>query len=612
MRVIGVDLETGSSPSSIKQAKYSVVILNDKNEIEYKSEEVTLARLIRLIWEFRPTILALDNIYELGSDERVLRRIISLLPSDLSIIQVTYVNGEFKDIKELAKNFFNDIQGKLSPSKTAYLCAFLALRGIGTKIKAVETKTKIIVSRGRSLGPGGMSQNRYKRHLRGLVLRVTKRIKEQLDSHGFDYDLIVKRSKSGIERAVFIVYSPRESLYGIIKKMKGHDVVVDIKPVLKTKIKFESDIKSRKKPLIVGIDPGIEVGISALDLYGNIVLMTSKRGIDRDDIVNIISNYGYPVIIATDVQEVPDAVKKIASITGSRIYYQSKPLTVDEKQRIVFDFIKDSGLKVENTHIRDSLVAAITAYRELEEKFRQAQSIISRLELDVDEEEILECIAKENSVSSCIEKEIEKSISYDSKTFDSELSKKNILSNVNKIIEDPEKQRELIELKRELERYKLLTKKLIREKEEVERRLDELKRSINIDIQKDRKVYELELQLKDKSKIIKNLQLQIDFYKSEIDKLKDIIENLSRGNYLIIRDGESKGRLRFENGELYIMDERVNKEIAKYIGSNFIIIDNKIIEDVEILRQERNIFESSKLDLYKIINEYRASRLKTR
>lgn len=611
MKVIGIDLEAGSSPSSSRQPHYSVVIMNDKNEVEYKSEEVTLARLIRLIWEFRPNILALDNIYELGRDERTLRKVISLLPSDLSIVQVTYVNGEFKDIKDLARPFFNDIQGKLSPSKTAYLCAFLALKGIGTKVRAIETKTKIIVSRGRSLGPGGMSQNRYKRHIRGLVLRATKKIKEQLDAHGFDYDLIVKRSKNGIERAVFIVYSPREALHGIVKKMKGHDLVVEIKPVFKTKIKFEEIKETRKRPLIVGIDPGIEVGISALDLYGNIVFTTSKRGIDRDEIVNIISSYGYPIIIATDVQEVPEIVKKIAAITGSRIYSQPKPLTVEDKQRIVYNFIKNTEVKIENTHIRDSLAAAITAYYELETKLRQAQSIISRLELDVDEEEVLECIARENAISNCIEREIEKSIVNDLKETVVE-KKTTTAGNTNKVVESKSK-RELIELKRELERYKSLVKKLIIEKEEVERKLDEVKRNINIDIQKDRKVYELELQLEDKNKIIKSLQSQIELYKNEINNLKEIIENISNGSYLIIRTGENRGKLSYgEDNELYLLGERVNKSIVKYVGSSFIVIDSKLLEDLEILAREKSIFEASRLDLYKIINEYRASRIKTR
>jgi len=611
LKVIGIDLEAGSSPSSSRQPHYSVVIMNDKNEIEYKSEEVTLARLIRLIWEFRPNILAVDNIYELGRDERTFRKVISLLPSDLSIVQVTYVNGEFKDIKDLARPFFNDIQGKLSPSKTAYLCAFLALKGIGTKVRAIETKTKIIVSRGRSLGPGGMSQNRYKRHIRGLVLRATKKIKEQLDAHGFDYDLIVKRSKNGIERAVFIVYSPREALHGIVKKMKGHDLVVEIKPVFKTKIKFEEVKETRKRPLIVGIDPGIEVGISALDLYGNIVFTTSKRGIDRDEIVNIISSYGYPIIIATDVQEVPEIVKKIAAITGSRIYSQPKPLTVEDKQRIVYNFIKNTEVKIENTHIRDSLAAAITAYYELEAKLRQAQSVISRLELDVDEEEVLECIARENAISNCIEREIEKSIVNDLKETVVE-KKTTTAGNTNKVVESKSK-RELIELKRELERYKSLVKKLIIEKEEVERKLDEVKRNINIDIQKDRKVYELELQLEDKNKIIKSLQSQIELYKNEINNLKEIIENISNGSYLIIRTGENRGKLSYgEDNELYLLGERVNKSIVKYVGSSFIVIDSKLLEDLEILAREKSIFEASRLDLYKIINEYRASRIKTR
>lgn len=169
------------------------------------------------------------------------------MPEYTKIVQTTFNKGEFKSIKELALEMgILDNVMKLSPLRTAYVNCMLAIRGYGKVINPVEKRTKIIVARGRNLGPGGMSQNRYKRHIRGLLLRVAREIKEKLDRNGLDYDVIIRRTRAGIEGAVFTVYSPRERLYGIVKKMRGHDVVVDIRPIYKNKIEFnepEREIK---------------------------------------------------------------------------------------------------------------------------------------------------------------------------------------------------------------------------------------------------------------------------------------------------------------------------------------------------------------------------------
>ncbi|WP_252896602.1 DUF460 domain-containing protein [Metallosphaera hakonensis] len=309
MRVMGIDIEKGS-PNSTEQPRYAVVILDDNGEIVDKAEDVTKSRLVRLAWEYDVNLLGTDNIYELGSTDREIISMLALLPEKLEVVQVTVKNGTFLDLKDVAKEYGIEVQGKPTPSRTAFLVATLALKGAGTKIKFVENRTKIIISKGRKSGPGGMSSNRYKRHLRGLVLRVFRRVKEELDKHNFDYDVVVRRTKAGMESAIFIVYAPRESLYGLVKKMSGHDVNLEIRAFYRDKIEFVDSRKISQRPVIVGLDPGLEVGISVIDMYGNPLLLTTKRGMDRESIIELILEKGTPALIATDVNPVPDMVKK--------------------------------------------------------------------------------------------------------------------------------------------------------------------------------------------------------------------------------------------------------------------------------------------------------------
>lgn len=63
--------------------------------------------------------------------------------------------------------------------------------------------------------------------------------------------------------------------------MRGGDVEVRIQPVERAELGFaplkgEEAVRGRKS-IIVGIDPGITVGIAAIDLNGRVVALHSER-----------------------------------------------------------------------------------------------------------------------------------------------------------------------------------------------------------------------------------------------------------------------------------------------------------------------------------------------
>jgi len=600
--IMGLDISQGN-PYSRREARYAVVVLDEESKVIEKHELASLGKIVRLAWDFRPKIIALDNIFEIGGDQRGLARIVGMLPEDVEVVQTTIVDGEFKELKEVAKSFGIELQGKLTPLKTAYLNAYIASKGGGTKVRLVEEKTKIVISRGRALGPGGMSQNRYKRHLRGLVLRVAKQVKEKLDSHGFDYDMIIRRSKAGLEGAQFVVYAPRESLYGIIKRMKGHDVVLDIRPVYKSKVELIG--KNRESPnraLIVGIDPGIEVGISAIDVYGRPILLVKRRSIDREEIISMVSEYGKPVVVSTDVSQIPEAVRKFAAQFGARLYVPDKPMSVDEKQNMVASYSERYGIRVDDPHIRDSLAAALRAYNGVESKIRQIDGKIRRLGLDIQIQDVFSCVIKGQSISDCLERRIEEIIQSQA---EEEVPAPNKIE--QRLPQTNQRQaEEVAQTKREVQRLKSIVKSLIQEKRELESKLLTMRMEVKRDVVRDREIYTLKNEIESRDRALRELERKVIQLEGKISEFNRVVRTLVEGKAVVIRGGNSL--IRVEGNELRILGQRVSEDILLYRDRDLLILEAQTIQDLELLRREMEASHSEDVDLTKLIRDYRESR----
>lgn len=107
------------------------------------------------------------------------------------------------------------------------------------------------------------------------------------------------------------------------------------------------------KEIIVGIDVGTNVGIAVVSFDGKVILLESKRGISEEEIINIIEKCGKPVVIATDVKDPPDSVRKIAAHFKAKLFSPKKDLHVEEKKELT------RGFKYKNIHERDALAAAL-------------------------------------------------------------------------------------------------------------------------------------------------------------------------------------------------------------------------------------------------------------
>lgn len=413
--VVGVDVRYGS-PESSTPPHYSVVVLRGE-EVVSEYEDVSIGRLIRILWDTLPKIIAVDNVYELAPSKSKLFNLLSLLPPDVEIVQVTGVGGERLNVKLLAKNLDIEVYNKPQPLQTAYIVALAAQKGFGYRVRLIEDKSKVIVSRGRSSSKGGMSHDRYVRNARAGILRVTKEIKSTLDSNNIDYDLLITRSSGGLSRSMFIVYAPRSKVLKLVKPIKMHNIKVDVRPVYSSKIVFEPLNASEKpqvstKPLIIGLDPGTWTGLAVLDLNGVPLLVKSSKDLDRAEILLLLTQFGRPVIVATDVASPPESVKKLAAVFKAVLYSPSRDLSNDEKD-LLLESLRSNypWIKISDSHERDALASAYKAFLSYADKFEQVDAYVSKFNIQLDVDRVKEAVIHGKTIAEAMEEELERAIS---------------------------------------------------------------------------------------------------------------------------------------------------------------------------------------------------------
>jgi len=329
-----------------------------------KHGEFTFYKLIRFIRARKPDIVAIDNIHELGE---YLRKFIRTLPQGTKIVQIT-----------------------------------------GRPGLAFEDEVIIKVSRGRSQGKGGWSQDRYRRRVHNLIQNKVREIEESLKKANIPFDIEIKEKDQGLERGEFRVYASREELAGLIKPMRGGDVEVRIRPVERKTFEFvplksERAIRERKS-VIVGLDPGITVGIAALDLNGQVLTTYSERNMAISDVIKFISEIGHPIIISTDVNPAPGLVEKIARSFKALLFVPRESLKVEEKNEL----LRNLGVTVEDDHQRDALTAAYKAYLRLKPKLDHVDAKLRELEIGGKGEEIKALVVQGYNLGEAILKVKEK------------------------------------------------------------------------------------------------------------------------------------------------------------------------------------------------------------
>ena len=390
--IFGIDISKGSSRGKEKPS-YAVTV-HSSGRVEHH-RMVSLHKLIRMIWEQKPHILAVDNIHELARDRRDLISFMRKLPQKTRLVQVT--GGEHqKPLTGLARSRGISFD-RFDPIQEADVCAQLALLGVGDIVSVFEDKTFIKVSRARSLGRGGWSQNRYSRKVHGYVRQKTREIedilKELKQEKGINYSSKNAKGFGGYTRGEFVVDAPHTNIP--LSSSKFGDIQVKVLPVERDAIHFTPLKDQKRKIVIVGIDPGTTTGLALLDLDGTLIKLQSSREMSVSDVIEMIALYGRPLIVATDVRPIPGTVEKIRRSFNAISGEPDTSLAIEEKKELA----KLYGYK--NDHERDALAAAAHMFRKFMNKFDQ---IRKKLPPGIDVDEVIALVMKGDTIDSAIAK----------------------------------------------------------------------------------------------------------------------------------------------------------------------------------------------------------------
>ncbi len=504
--IFGIDIVRGSLHGR-RRPKYALYVLGlrekkgeekegkkTESNIDREFREISRAKLFRLVKSYKPEIIAIDNTSELFSSREELISFLKRLP-DIKLVQVA---GRYP-LPALAKRFGLRIDIR-NPLDEAKACAILASFGVGEEVSVFSDRTIITVSRNRSLGKGGWSQNRYRRKVHEEVRRVYREIKEILDEKGLEYEEEVRHGYGGISRGIITVNAPRREIP--ISSFRSGNVQVRVEAVEKDRVEY-IPLSRQTTHTIVGVDPGTTTAIAVLDLDGNLLGVKSRKGWSPAEVVEYILSFGKPVIIATDKSNPPDFVSKLRASFNAVLHVPKEDTSVERKKYLVSPFRKE----ISNDHERDALSAAIDAYNAHKSKLLNVEK---RIPPGIDVDAIKAGIIRGMTLRELIERKDDRS----------ELKsrvKKQLKAEVREL-------RARDRLIRELEDENRLLRKQVEElKDEIERlrsKLVAMAREEHREIRRENYVKSLEAELSELRKLLKEKDRTIEELEERVKALK--------------------------------------------------------------------------------------------
>jgi len=386
LKVFGIDIIKGSVRSRSRRPMYALVRM-EGSQIESETE-VSMFRLFRLLTVEQPDILAVDSLQEIATNQHELFFFLQSLPTQTRLVQVT--GGERKETLQKVAGRYNISFNKFDPFAEARTTAQVAALGAGAEVIAFENESEVIVSRHRSPGKGGWSQNRYVRKIHGAVQLKGREIEQALVASGLRYEKKETRAFGGCSRVAFRVFTKRDQVP--VSTYRGADVQVRISGKRLERIRFRP-LSAKPRYLIVGIDPGTTTAFAALDLDGNLLHLQSSRQMNMSDVIEALYKVGKPLVIASDVEEMPFTVEKIRRAFSAIAFTPKQDTSVESKMELTAPF------SYANDHERDALSAALDAYRQYRHRF---QSLMKRIPPGHDLDEVRARVIRGQSLEQVI------------------------------------------------------------------------------------------------------------------------------------------------------------------------------------------------------------------
>jgi predicted RNase H-like nuclease (RuvC/YqgF family) len=343
--VYGVDVQSGDVRGD---APSYALVRFDGETVE--RDVVSRRKLRRLVADEQPAILATDNMYELAEDKDHLVHFLGELPAATKLVQVTGAQRP-ESLSRVAKR--NGVPYGKDPMEEAEAAARLAAHNVGQEVTAFTDTSTVKVSRGRSTGGGGWSEDRLTRRIHGAVKRRAREVEDELDAAGLAYERDVTEKYGGFANAVFTVAATPDEIP--VSTGRSGDVRVEIARERRDGIEFRP-LAKRRDHVVVGVDPGTTTAVALVDLEGEVLDVYSTRTADAADVTEWIIERGRPVVVAADVTPMPDTVEKLRRSFDAAGWTPASDLPIDEKQHRTREAAYDDD------HQRDALAAALFAH----------------------------------------------------------------------------------------------------------------------------------------------------------------------------------------------------------------------------------------------------------
>ena len=361
--VFGVDVQSGDVRGDAPS--YALVVLSASEDVDgydVERDVVTYRKLRRRIESEEPAIVATDNMYELAEDKDALVHFLGQLPGGTKLVQVTGAERP-EPLSRVAKR--HGVPYGKQPMQEAEAAARLAAGNVGMEVSAFTDETTVKVSRGRSTGKGGWSEDRYTRRIHGSVKTRTREVESELDDAGLEYEREVTEKYGGFSQALFHVQGRPQDIP--VSQHRSGDVRVEIERERRDGIEFEP-LAKRRDHVVVGVDPGTTTAVTVVGLDGTVLDVLSTRTADTAAVIEWVVERGRPIVVAADVTPMPNTVEKIRRSFDAAGWTPNGDLPVDEKQHRT----RDEGY--ENDHERDALAAALFAFDDHEDQFERIAS----------------------------------------------------------------------------------------------------------------------------------------------------------------------------------------------------------------------------------------------
>ncbi|ELY59209.1 hypothetical protein C491_07706 [Natronococcus amylolyticus DSM 10524] len=492
--VFGVDVQSGDVRGDAPS--YALVVYDGE---DVSRDVVTHRKLRRLIDDEEPAIVATDNMYELAADKDQLIHFLGSLPAGTKLVQVTGAEQP-EPLSRVAKR--HGIPYGKQPMKEAEAAARLAAHNVGHEVSAFTDTTTVKVSRGRSTGSGGWSEDRFTRRIHGSVKKRAREVESELEDANLEFERDVREAYGGFANAVFTVEARPQDIP--VSRNRAGDVRVEIERERRDGIEFRP-LAKRRDHVVVGIDPGTTTAAAIVSLEGEVLDVWSSRTSDTADVIEWIVERGRPIVVAADVTPIPETVEKFRRSFDAAGWVPDSDLPVDEKQH------RTREQPYDDDHQRDAMAAALFAVDAHEDQFER---IAERIPPGIDRGEVTaRVVAGEESVEAVLTDLTEDDGGEEESTE-------------HEPRELTEEEREIKDLKKRVERLQSHVGTLEDRLEEKDDRIHELENSLSGARRQERKEVRRDREVSRLDRKADRLERERDEARAEVEELEGKVERM--------------------------------------------------------------------------------------